>query len=153
MRAVSFGGHGRGTACTGGAQDRRRRRQHCPTTPPYAAPAFRCGESYTQLDFFGPPTSVNPLLGLAVRLPHACRKCAGSVATVGPGTPPHYASLRCRSCDFHRGWLSRANCTFLTEVINKGGAPREPIVLHTRTSKPEPDDDGVSAVHHDMKKD
>jgi hypothetical protein len=147
MRAASLGGHGRGTVCTAGAQDRRWRRQHCRTTPSYAAAAFRCGERFqAQVDLFGAPTSADPLLGLAVKLPNTCSKCGDPVAIIGPGKAPHSASLLCRSCDFHRGWLSRANCTFVTEVINKCGAPREPIVLPTRTSKPEPNDDGVSVV-------
>jgi hypothetical protein len=90
------------------------------------------GESDTQLDFFVPPMSADPVLGLAVRPPAACRQCGDPVATVGPGKPPHYASLRCRSCNLHRGWLSRVHHANLTEVINTAGAaPREPIVLHT----------------------
>ena len=125
------------------------------TTPPHPASASRCGESYhTQPDFCGPPPSADPLLGLAVKPPKACRRCGGPVATVGAGKPPHSASLLCRSCGLHRGWVSRANCTFLTKAINNGGAPREPIVLRTPTPKPEPSDDGISVVHHtDMKKD
>jgi hypothetical protein len=123
---------------------------------PYGtAAAFRCGEIFqAQLDLFGTPNSADPLSGLAVKLPVTCRKCADLVAIIGPGKPPHSASLLCRSCGLHRGWLSRANCTFLTEVINNGGAPREPIVLRTPTSKPEPNDDGISVVHQtDIKKD
>jgi hypothetical protein len=113
------------------------------------------GEGFHALpDFFGPPTSAGPFLGLAVRPPNACRRCGDPVAIVGPGTPPHYASLHCRSCGRHHGWLSRANCTFLTKVINNGGAPREPIVLRTPLQNRRPSDDGISVVHHtDMKKD
>jgi hypothetical protein len=123
-------------------------------TPPYAASAFRGGEIFhAQLDLFGPPTSADPLPGLAVRPPAACPQCRDPVATVGPGKPPHYASLRCRFCNLHRGWLSRVHHAYLTKVINTAGAaPREPIVPHTRTSKPEPDDDGVSVVQRDMRK-
>jgi hypothetical protein len=152
MRAAPYGRHGRRTARTAGAQDRRRRRQHCRTTPPCAA-AFRCDEIFhTQLDLFGPPTSADPLLGLAVKLPNTCSKCADLVAIIGPGKPPHSASLLCRSCGLHRGWVSRANYTFLNEVINEFGAPSEPIVLRTRSTKPEQDDDGVSVVQDVIKK-
>jgi hypothetical protein len=89
-----------------------------------------------------------------VKPPKACRRCGDPVATVGPGTPPHYASVRCRSCGLHRGWLSRAHCAYLTDVITETGAPRQAIVLHPALQKPEPNDDGISVVHHtDMKKD
>ena len=101
---------------------------------------------HSQLDLFGPPTSSDPVLGLAMKLPSTCRHCGELVATVGPGKPPHSASVRCRSCRLHRGWLSRANYTFLNEAINTGGALREPIVLRTPALKPEPNDDGISVV-------
>ena len=153
MRAAPYGRHGRRMARTAGAQDRRRRRQHRCTTPPYAAAAFRCGEIFhAQLDLFGPPTSADPLLGLAVKLPNTCSKCADLVAIIGPGKPPHSASLLCRACGLHRGWVSRANYTFLNEVINKFGAPSEPIVFGTRSTNPEQDDDGVSVVQDGIKK-
>jgi hypothetical protein len=146
MRAAPYGRHGRRTARTAGAQDRRRRRQHCRTTPPCAA-AFRCNEIFhTQLDLFGLPTSADPLLGLAVKLPNTCSKCADLVAIIGPGKPPHSASLLCRSCGLHRGWISRANYTFLNEIINKFGAPTEPIVFRNRSTRPEQNDEGVSVV-------
>jgi hypothetical protein len=62
------------------------------------------GESFhPQPDFFSPPASADPLLGLTVEPPNPCRKCADSVAIVGPGTSPYYPSLRCRSCGLHRG--------------------------------------------------
>jgi hypothetical protein len=137
MRATSFGGHGHRTERTGCAQDRQRRSQLC-----------RDEIIHAQLDLFGSPTSSDPLLGLAVKLPNACR-CGDSVSTVGPGKPPHSASVRCRSCGLHRGWVSRANCTFINDVINTGGAPREPLVLRTLALKPEPNDDGISVVQHE----
>jgi hypothetical protein len=117
------------------------------------AAAYRCGETFhTQLDLFGPPISADPLLGLAVKLPTTCSKCADLVAIIGPGKPPHSASLLCRSCGLHRSWVSRANYTFLNEVINKSGAPSEPILLRTRSTKPEQDDDGVSIVQRGIGK-
>ena len=87
-----------------------------------------------------------------MKLPNTCSKCADLVAIIGPGKPPHSASLLCRSCGLHRGWVSRANCTFLNEVINKFGAPSEPIVFRTRSTNPEQDDDGVSVVQDGIKK-
>ena len=147
MRATSFGGHGHRTERIGGAQGRQPRGQHCRTNPSYAAATFRCGEIFhAQLDLFGPPPSADPLLGLAVKLPNTCSKCADLVAIIGPGKPPHSASLLCRSCGLHRGWISRANYTFLTEIINKFGAPTEPIVFRNRSTRPEQNDEGVSVV-------
>ena len=108
---------------------------------------------HAQLDLFGPPPPADPLLGLAVNCPNACRRCGDPVAIVGPGKPPHYASLRCRSCDLHRGWLARTHWAYLTEVIAEAGAPHQPIALHRRSSKPEPNDDGVSVVRRSMRKD
>ena len=105
---------------------------------------------HTQPDFFGPPPSTDHLSGLAVKPPNVCRQCADPVAIVGPGTPPHYASLRCRSCDLHRGWLSRVHCAYLAEVI-ADGVPRDPITISS--SKPEKNDDGRSVVRSGMRKD
>ena len=107
-----------------------------------------------QLDLFGPPAGAGaaPFVGLEVKPTSACRQCGGSVAIVGPGVGPHCASLRCRSCDFHSGWLSRAHCTFLIEVINEAGVPpRQPIALpHFKTGK---DDAGPNVVRSGMRKD
>ena len=83
--------------------------------------------------------------------PNVCRQCADPVAIVGPGTPPHYASLRCRSCDLHRGWLSRVHCAYLAEVIAEFGVPRDPVTISS--SKPEKNDDGLSVVRSGMRKD
>jgi hypothetical protein len=90
-----------------------------------------------QPDLFGTAVPAGPLSGLTVKLPDTCGKCGDLVAIIGPGKPPHCASLLCRSCGLHRGWVSRANSTFLNEVINKFGAPSEPIVFRTRSTRPE----------------
>src|SRR5262249_33110891 len=112
-----------------------------------------CGEIFDpQLDLFGPPTSADPLLRLAVKLPNTCSKCADLLSIIGPGKPPDSASLLCRSCGLHRGSVSRANYTFLNEVINKFGAPSEPTILRTRSTKPEQDDDGPSVVQDGIRK-
>ena len=105
---------------------------------------------HPQLDLFGPSSSADPVLGLAVQPANACRHCDDAVAIVGPGKGPHAASMCCRSCGCHRGWLSRANHTFINNLIDAGEPLREPFIL---PSKPEPDSDGVSVVHHhDMQK-
>jgi hypothetical protein len=105
-----------------------------------------------ELDLFGAATPADPLAGLAVKLPDTCGKCGQLVAIVGPGKPPHCASLLCRSCGAFRGWISRANYTFLNEIINKFGVPTEPIVFRNRSTKPEQDGDGSSAVQDGMRK-
>jgi hypothetical protein len=102
--------------------------------------------SNAQLDLFDAATTADPLTGLAVKLPDTCGKCGQLIAVVGPGKPPHFASLLCRSCGLHRGWVSRAKYTFLSEIINKFGAPNEPIIFRNRSTKPEENDDGVSVV-------
>jgi hypothetical protein len=105
-----------------------------------------CQSFNAQLDLFGAPVSAGPLSALAVKLPSTCSKCGSLIAIVGPAKPPHSASLLCRSCGLHRGWISRANYSFLNEIINKFGAPTEPIVFRNRSTKPEENDDGVSVV-------
>jgi hypothetical protein len=112
----------------------------------------RPDEGHAQADLFGQQPSTNPLFGLKVKPPNSCRRCGAPVAIVGVGKGPHVASLVCKSCGSHGGWLSRANHTFLNEVIDKNGAPpREPIALPS-VSKPEKNGDGVSVVHHGMKR-
>jgi hypothetical protein len=112
------------------------------------AAARETGENFhAQLDFFNQPPSTDPLLGLAVKLPDACRKCADAAAIVGPGKPPHYASLHCRSCNLHRGWLSRAHRAHLNELIAIG-LPREQPIALTRTSKPDRATPGSNTAHN-----
>ena len=59
--------------------------------------------------------TANPLIGLVVTLPDTCSTCGHLVAIVGPGK--HLASLRCRSCRTHRGWVSHTAHKFLTEIV------------------------------------
>jgi hypothetical protein len=136
MTTASDGGAQRRTAHAAGAQARRRRHRQRITQ--------------AQLDFFSAAAPGDPLFGVAVKLPETCSKCGGLVATVGPGKPPHSASVLCRPCGLHRGWISCANYTFLNEVINKFGAPSEPIVFRSRSTKPEENGDGVSVVQDGM---
>jgi hypothetical protein len=99
-----------------------------------------------QPDLFNTARTADPLTGLAVKLPNSCGKCGHLVAIVGAGKPPHFASLRCQSCGMHRGWVSRANYTFPNEIINKFGAPTEPIVFRNRSTEPDENDDGSRVV-------
>ena len=159
MTAPSDSGAERRTPCPAGAQARpdrirRRRHRHRRAAPLHRATHYgeRFPSVHAQLDLFGTAAPADPLLGLAVKLPNTCSKCGDLVAIVGPGKPPHCASLLCRSCGLHRGWISRANYTFLNEIINKFGAPSEPIVFRTRSTKPEQNDDGVSVVQNGIMK-
>jgi hypothetical protein len=138
MTAASDSGAQRRKARAAGEQARQRRHPH------------RIARA--QLDSFGEAASADPILGIAVKLPDTCRNCGDLAAIVGPSEPPHCASLLCRSCGFHRGWISRANYTFLNEVIIKFGAPSEPIVFRSRSTKPEENGDGVSVVQNGMMK-
>jgi hypothetical protein len=150
MTAASVG---RGARAAGAHRHRR-------VTRPYGAAVrhFSKGRSRensalildAQLHLFDGAASANPLSGLSVKLPDTCSNCGDLVAIIGPGKPPHCASLLCRSCRLHRGWISGANYTFLSEIINKFGAPTEPIVFRSRSTKPEENDDGVSVVQDGM---
>lgn len=70
----------------------------------------------------------DPLHGLVVRVPSACR-CGGTTATINKGAGPHAASLRCAKCETHRGWLSHTSHRFILEIINKFGRPTAPITI------------------------
>jgi hypothetical protein len=88
-----------------------------------------------QLNLFSNPTSpssaaspslpaptLDPLTGLSVELPDACR-CASNVVIIGAGTQIHRAMLRCRSCGRHRGWLSKFTADWIEHVAARFGAP------------------------------
>jgi hypothetical protein len=79
-----------------------------------------------QLDLFDgtpkPKASTDPLAGLLVKTPDQCR-CGSDVAVIGAGTAMHRASLNCRSCGKHRGWLSKFTADWIEAVARKFGAP------------------------------
>ena len=51
-------------------------------------------------------TSVSSI-GLTVEFPTPCRTCRRSfMATIGTGNDQHPASVRCKACNVHRGWMS-----------------------------------------------
>jgi hypothetical protein len=86
---------------------RRRRHRHRRRAPLHRATHYseRYPSLHAQLDLFDTAVPADPLLGLAVKPPNTCSKCADLVAIIGPGKPPHSASLLCRSCGLHRGWI------------------------------------------------
>ena len=70
-----------------------------------------------------------PLAGVAVKLEHDRCKCGSDTAAIGDGRAMHRASLSCRSCGRHRGWLSRFTVYWLKSVISLHGRPDKPIIL------------------------
>jgi hypothetical protein len=106
---------------------------------------------HARFDLFDTAAPADPILGLVVKLPN-CSKCGDPLAFIGPGKPPHCASLLCQLCGLHRGWISRTNYKFLNEITNKFGVPSEPIVFRTRNTKPEENDDGISVVQNGIRK-
>ena len=92
MTAPSDSGAERRTPCPAGAQARpdrirRRRHRHRRAAPLHAATHYgeRFPSVHAQLDLFGTAAPADPLLGLAVKLPNTCSKCADLVAIIGPG--------------------------------------------------------------------
>ena len=89
---------------------------------------------------FGDVTqSSTSVVGLIVTLPSACT--CGSIETrIGSSAGPHFASLRCKACDKHRGWVSAVTFHFLTDVVDKFGRPAEPISVRFKNSRVSADD-------------
>ena len=85
----------------------------------------------TQNDLFG-ATSINPIVGLAARLPdRPCRQCGSVDATIeSTGKGPHHGSLRC-NCGQFRGCMSKQTYDFVTANIKQFGRPLEPITINT----------------------
>jgi len=95
-----------------------------------------------QFDFFSliessqsvpsaPPLPVSPIVGLAVRLPAACR-CGSHIGVVGSSCGPHQHRIDCKQCGTWRQWLGRAEAAFITQINCSVGAPTTPIVLRPR---------------------
>lgn len=88
-----------------------------------------------QLNMFREVTQASTLaFGLIVKLPDAC-SCGATQATVGSSAGPHHASLRCRACERHRGWMSGETYNFITRVIDNFGRPTEPISVRFKNSR------------------
>lgn len=83
-----------------------------------------------QFDLFGnaEPVPADPLIGLNVTLPDLC-KCGAAEAVIGAGSGPHLASLRCRACEAHRGWVGVQTYAFLTETVKQFGRPTAPFAI------------------------
>ena len=80
-----------------------------------------------------------PLLaGLRIQLERTkdvpCGVCGQTVVVIGKGEGPHVASLRCASCDRHRGWLSTTIADLLVETINRFGRPPEAVTIRNPNS-------------------
>jgi hypothetical protein len=83
------------------------------------------------LDLFGheiEPQSADPIVGLTVDLQQQC-KCGAYIAVIGNGKGPHLAPLRCRSCNEHRGWVSREMHSSLTKTTERFGRTTKPITV------------------------
>jgi hypothetical protein len=81
------------------------------------------------------PAPSDPVIGLAVRMPHDPCRCGATAAEIGAGRGAHSPSLRCFACGAHRGWISHATHKFLTEIVDKFGRPETPIVIQRGTNK------------------
>jgi hypothetical protein len=72
------------------------------------------------------------LLGLQVKLARTIdqqRPCCRNLAVISEGKGPHAGALRCVDCGQHRGWLSKSTAAWITNIINRFGAPTTPIVV------------------------
>ena len=69
------------------------------------------------------------IIGINVSLPDTCR-CASDIAIVRAGDATHHLSLKCRSCERHRGWLSKPTADWISSVVTKFGVP-EVITIHS----------------------
>jgi hypothetical protein len=89
-----------------------------------------------QADMF-PVTSSSPLIGASVFLDRRCdqrKPCCCNIGLITIGSGPHAAGLICDICGRHRGWLSHNAVQRLHEVIERFGAPTEPLTLRHPSS-------------------
>jgi hypothetical protein len=78
---------------------------------------------------------MRPLFGLTVRF-EGCRDCCSNTGTIEPGGGDTFANLICSGCGTRRGTLSGKTYEFLTAIVQKFGAPSEPIVLRRGQVRP-----------------
>jgi hypothetical protein len=91
-----------------------------------------------QLDFFplpssaSPPASLttSPIIGLKVHLPNPCR-CGNTIAVIGSSSGPHAHRLDGAGCGIWRQRFSKADASFVAEVVTKFGCP-ETITIRRR---------------------
>jgi hypothetical protein len=69
------------------------------------------------------------IIGINVSLPDICR-CASDIAIVRAGDAAHHLSLKCRSCERHRGWLSKPTADWISSLVTRFGVP-EVITIHS----------------------
>jgi hypothetical protein len=105
----------------------------------------------TQPDLFKHTRS--QLFGLQVRMKHLKPCCArAEISVIGHGAGPHYAELHCANCGRHRGWLSRATASWIETIIQKFGAPTEPIVVRLPVPAEAGSTAGASGTHEQTNK-
>jgi hypothetical protein len=85
-----------------------------------------------QPDLFG--ASTDPIVGIEVRLQRSC-ECGREIFTMGHGSGPHRASLRCTQCGRHGGWVSHKSGQFLEKIVASFGKPTTPIVIRARNAQ------------------
>ena len=83
---------------------------------------------HIQPDLFGEAIQADPLIGLSVVLPNSC-KCGTTECVIAVGKGSHLASLHCRVCETHRGWVGRRTHDFLVETIKQFGRPVAPVAI------------------------
>jgi hypothetical protein len=83
-----------------------------------------------QFDLFvaSPPAATTPLGGLLAELDDKCR-CGSVMAIIDDGVPPHAASLECTHCHRFRGWMAKAEHSFICAVIKQCGALDMPVKI------------------------
>jgi hypothetical protein len=92
-----------------------------------------------QLELFAGPgdpqgnerAPIDPLNGLPAQLSDTCQ-CGSSDAVVGEGKGSRRASLFCRRCERHRGWMENEAHAFVAEVVKKFGKPTKPIRIQCK---------------------
>jgi hypothetical protein len=73
--------------------------------------------------------TADPLAGLVLKLEHDPCRCGSDTAIIGEGSAMYRATLTCRSCGRHRGWLSRPTANWIEAVIDLHGRPDKPIEM------------------------
>jgi hypothetical protein len=104
-----------------------------------------------QPDFFRHNKS--PQFGLQVRMQHL-KPCCGQadITVIGHGCGPHYAELHCANCGRHRGWMSKSTASWIETIIQKFGAPTEPIVVRLPIPAEAGSTAGASGTHEQTKR-
>lgn len=89
-----------------------------------------------QIEMFGTVVPSTSIVGLMVLLEERpCQLCGSLEATIGASAGPHCASLICAACSRHRGWLSAATYSFITNTVDTFGRTHEPITVRFKNSR------------------